>query len=91
MQKWAVDTHDLDPGVGLITALYASIDALVMECVQRTHPPPEGHLYHTYWDSGKPGHLRQYCSTARPKNRCPHLTKVSIEPRTVVFKSRKTI
>ena len=72
IHKWVVATLGLNPGVGPIAALTASIDALVMEHVQGTFPPPEGLPDHTGWCCGKPDHLRRGCSSARHKSRFPH-------------------
>ena len=89
--KWVVAIHNLDLVLNPIAALTASIDTLVMEHVQRTHPSSEGPPDHTCWGCGKPGHLRLGCPLARPKTRCLHCNKVSTELRIVVFISRMTI
>lgn len=88
IHKWVVATHDLDLGMSPIAALTASIDALVMEHVQRMCPPSEG------LPVGAVARLVTLDRTATqlgPRLDVLIITKVSIGLRIFVLKIRKTI
>jgi hypothetical protein len=67
IHKWIVTTCEFYPGAGPIASLSPSIDALVMEHVQRTHLLPEGPSDCTCCGYGKSDNLKWDCPSGIPR------------------------